>query len=125
MLISFGFLLISKSALVNNGGFVGLGAGNAGETRVFGHDPRNLRGKNLRGRGFGWFTICLGLGFLARDNYKHCFCKIKNYHISGRFLKLTLTLLSQSFKPSYTASGPRKGAGGLQLQILAPPELIL
>ena len=38
-----------KSTLANNGAFAGPGPEHAGDTRVFGHDPRNLRVKKTRG----------------------------------------------------------------------------
>ena len=50
------FADFKKSTIANNGGLAWFGLGNAGETRVFGHDPRNLRANNLRQRG------CCGLG---------------------------------------------------------------
>ena len=44
--------------------------------RVVEARARLAEAKAERRRGFGRFTVCLGLGFLARNNYKQCFCKI-------------------------------------------------
>ena len=85
MLISFGFLLISKINLANNGGFACMGPENAGETRVFGHDPRNLRGTNLRGRGFEWFCVLPGREFLARNKANSVAVKTKTISIQADF----------------------------------------
>ena len=53
VLILFGFLLISKiNPRKKNSGFAGLGPEHAGETLIFGHGPRNLRGANLRTHNF-------------------------------------------------------------------------
>ena len=77
VMISLRFLVMSKkTALVNNDGFVGLGPGNAGETRVVGHDPRNLQAKELEHTVLMALNFFLGPLFLARNNYKQCFCKI-------------------------------------------------
>ena len=37
-----------KTIVVNNGGFACSGPGNAGETLICGHDPRNFRVKKTR-----------------------------------------------------------------------------
>ena len=79
------FADFKHATLANNGGFACLRPEHAGETRFFGHDPRNLRANNLRERGFLWFWVCLGPGFLARNKANSVAVKTKTISIQTTF----------------------------------------